>query len=291
VSEQVGEQRATEAGPNGVADAVAQTLAKVTTDLAPEVVTAAERAEVEPDQPPAKQVPLLVESIGGWRGLFDSGVPVVVFVAANAAAGLTAAIWAALACGVVLFGVRLARRETVQQAVSGFLGVALAAYIASRTGEAKGFFLLGIWASFGYAGLFLVSVLVRWPLVGVVWEYVDGGGGRWRKDSALLRVYTWTSLVWIAVFLARGVVQRFLYNEDRTGLLAVARLAMGYPLTVGALALTIVAVRRVRRQADPNGEDREPDGPAASPAARDGGSTGRDGGSAAGAGGAAEQPA
>jgi ABC-type nickel/cobalt efflux system permease component RcnA len=49
-------------------------------------------------------------------------------------------------------------------------------------------------------------------------------------------------------------VQRFLYNEDRTGLLAVARLSMGYPLTVGALALTIVAVRRVRRQADPEGE-------------------------------------
>lgn len=194
--------------------------------------------------------PLLVESIGGWRGLFDSGLPVVVFVGANAAAGLTAAIWAAIGCGALLLVVRLLRRETVQQAVSGFLGVALAAYIASRTGEAKGFFLLGIWASFGYAALFLGSVLVRWPLVGVVWEYVDGGGGRWRRDPALLRVYTWTTLVWVGVFLSRGIVQRFLYEEDRTGWLAVARLAMGYPLTIGALAITIVAVRRVRRRTE-----------------------------------------
>ena len=198
-----------------------------------------------------RRPPLLVESIGGWRGLFDSGLPVVVFVAANAIGGLTTAIWSAIGCAAVLLVVRLLRRQTVQQAVSGFLGVALAAYIASRTGEAKGFFLLGIWASFGYAALFLGSVLIRWPLVGVVWEYVDGGGGRWRRDRALLRVYTWTTFVWIAVFLSRGLVQRLLYDDDRTGWLAFARLAMGYPLTIGALAVTIIAVRRVRHRTVP----------------------------------------
>ncbi len=204
--------------------------------------------------PAQRPRPLLVESIGGWRGLVDSGLPVVVFVAVNAAAGLTAAIWAAVASGVLLLVLRLARRESVQQAVSGFLGVALAAYIASRTGEARGFFLLGIWASFGYAGLFAASVLARWPLVGVIWEYVDGVGGQWRRDRALMRVYTWTTLVWVGVFLSRGLVQRFLYEEDRTGWLAVARLAMGYPLTVGALAVTVIAVRRVRRATGPRHE-------------------------------------
>ena len=195
--------------------------------------------------------PLLVESIGGWRGLVDSGLPVVVFVATNAAAGLTAAVWAAVGVGVLLLVVRLLRRESAQQAVGGFLGVALAAYIASRTGEAKGFFLLGIWASFGYATLFAGSVLLRRPMVGVVWEYVDGLGGQWRRDRALMRVYTWTTLLWVAVFLSRGLVQRFLYAEDRTGWLAVARLGMGYPLTVAALAVTVIAVRRVRRRAAP----------------------------------------
>ena len=198
-------------------------------------------------QTPARPTPMLVESIGGWRGLVDSGLPVVVFVAVNALAGLGAAIWAAIGAGVVLFVLRLLRRETVQQAVSGFLGVALAAYIASRTGEAKGFFLLGIWASFAYATLFAASVLVRWPLVGVVWEYVDGAGGQWRRDRRLMRVYTGTTLLWVAVFLSRGLVQRLLYEEDRTGWLAVARLAMGYPVTIGALALTVLLVRRVRR--------------------------------------------
>lgn len=239
--------------------------ARAAAEAADEVAEPAAGEEAEHAGQPRPQ-PLLVESIGGWRGLFDSGAPVVVFVAANALAGLTAAIWAAIGCGALLLVLRLFRRETVQQAVSGFLGVALAAYIASRTGEAKGFFLLGIWASFGYAAIFLASVLVRWPLVGVVWEYVDGGGGRWRQEAPLFRVYTWTTLVWIGVFLSRGLVQRFLYEEDRTGWLAAARLAMGYPLTVGALALTIVAVRRVRRRAEPAAGSAADAGPAEQPA-------------------------
>lgn len=211
---------------------------------------------------PVRPTPLLVESIGGWRGLVDSGLPVVVFVAVNAAAGLDAAIWAALGVAVLLSLLRLVRRQTVQQAVSGFFGVAVAAFIAARTGEAKGFFLLGIWASFLYAGVFLASVLLRWPLVGLIWEYVDGTGDRaWRRDRRLMRVYTLCTLVWVAVFLSRGVVQRYLYDEDQTGWLAVARLGMGYPLTIAALAISVLAVRRVRRAQgqDTAGEDEAAD--------------------------------
>ena len=158
-----------------------------------------------------------------------------------------------------LFALRLARRETVQQALSGFFGVLVAAFIANRTGEAKGFFLLGIWASFAYAGVFLVSVLARWPLVGLIWEYVDGRGigTAWSKDRALMRVYTWCTLLWVLVFLARGLVQRYLYDQDSTGWLAAARLAMGYPFTIGAVAISVLAVRRVRKAegADTTPED------------------------------------
>ena len=199
-------------------------------------------------EPTPRPTPLLVESIGGWRGLLDSGLPVVVFVLANALAGLQPAIWAAVGAGVVLFGIRLACRQTVQQALSGFFGVLIAAFIASRTGEARGFFLLGIWASFAYAGVFLVSVLARWPLVGSIWEYVDGRdiGTSWRKDRALMRVYIACTLMWVVVFLARALVQRYLYAQDLTGWLAFARLAMSSPVTIGALAVSVLAVRRVR---------------------------------------------
>ena len=205
-----------------------------------------------------RPMPMLVEQLGGWRGLFDSTVPVVVFIITNTIAGLTPAIWAAVGAAVVVFALRLVRRESPQQAVSGLIGVAIAAFIAHRTGHAKGFFLFGIWASYFYAALFFVSVLARWPVVGVAWEYVESGGNAWRRQSALLRVYTWTTLMWVGIFLARALVQQFLYDQDRTGWLAFARIAMGYPVTLGALGITLLVVRRVRRRLAAEQEVEEP---------------------------------
>src|SRR5262249_57806202 len=92
----------------------------------------------------ARQVPLLVQQLGGWRGLFDSTFPVIVFVVANTLGGLTVAIWAAVGAALLVSALRLARKQSVQQAVSGLFGVAVAAFIAHRTGSAKGYFLFGI---------------------------------------------------------------------------------------------------------------------------------------------------
>jgi hypothetical protein len=187
----------------------------------------------------------ILVQIGGWRGLLDSAAPVVVFVLANTIGGLSVAIWSAVGTGLLVAALRLLRRQSTRQAFSGLLGVALAAYIAHRIGSAKGFFLLGIWSSFAYAAAFGGSLLVRWPLVGLVWEYVEGGSTGWRRERPMMRVYTWTTAMWTGVFLARGLVQHFLYDADRTGWLAVARIAMGYPVTLAALGVTLLAVRRV----------------------------------------------
>jgi hypothetical protein len=72
-----------------------------------------------------------------------------------------------------------------------------------------------------------------------------------------MRVYLLCTLLWVLVFLARGLVQRYLYDQDLTGWLAFARLAMGYPFTIGALAVSVFAVRRVRKteQQDTTPED------------------------------------
>jgi Protein of unknown function (DUF3159) len=219
--------------------------------IEPVAAVPTEAADPDPAEPVAKQMPLLVEQMGGWRGLLDSTLPVVVFIAANSFANLTVAIWAALGSGVLVAILRLARKQTIQQAVSGLFGVAIAAYLAHRTGSAKGFFLFGIWASFAYAALFGGSVLARWPLVGVIWEYVDGSGTQWRRERRLMRAYMLLTLLWTAIFLVRGLVQHYLYDSNHTGWLAAARLAMGYPVTIGALAVTVLAVRRVRRAALP----------------------------------------
>ncbi|GGM55050.1 membrane protein [Longimycelium tulufanense] len=186
----------------------------------------------------------LLEMMGGVHGLIYSTVPVLVFILVNVLAGLTPAIWAAVGSGVAIAGWRLVRREPVQPAVSGLFGVAIAAFIAHRTGEAKGFFLFGIWVSLVYGGAFALSALVRWPLVGVVWSVLNGSGFAWRSDRRVLLAYDLATLAWVAVFGARFVVQNWLYETDQTGWLAAARIGMGWPLAGLAFLVTIWAVRR-----------------------------------------------
>jgi hypothetical protein len=188
--------------------------------------------------------PTLLEQMGGISGLVYSSLPVVVFVLANAIFGLMPAIWSALGASVVVGAVLVARKGSIQPAISAVFGVGIAAFIAYRTGSAKGFFLFGIWQSLVYGGAFLLSIIVRWPLAGVIWSLLNGQGTSWRKDKASVRDYDIATLVWALVFGARFVVQRWLYDEASVGWLAFARIAMGYPLMAIALLVTVWAVRR-----------------------------------------------
>ncbi|WP_308102868.1 MULTISPECIES: DUF3159 domain-containing protein [unclassified Nocardia] len=186
----------------------------------------------------------LLEQLGGFSGLIYSTLPVLAFVPVNSFWGLAAAIWSALGVAAAVLVWRLVRRSPIQPAISGFLGVGVCAFIAYRMGEAKGFFLFGIYTSLVYGGVFLVSILVRWPLAGVIWGVLNGHGNAWRSDRRVVRLYDLATVTWVVVFGARYLVQSQLYDTDKTGWLAVARIGMGWPLTALALAVTIWAVRR-----------------------------------------------
>ncbi len=204
------------------------------------------------DRRPAQ--PALVEALGGKRGLIDSGLPAVVFVFVNSVvtalsdreAGLRAALVAAVLTGLAVVVLRIVRKETLQQAVSGFLGLALAVFFAARSGEARGFFLPGIWINVVYGLVFLASALIGRPIVGAIYAAVEGMGSTWRTDPRLRRVFAAASVFWALVFASRAAVQGTLYVLDRPGLLAAARLLMGWPLTIAAVALTIALVKRAR---------------------------------------------
>ncbi|MFG3615139.1 DUF3159 domain-containing protein [Nocardia sp. NPDC047654] len=197
-----------------------------------------------PDRDEERAEQTLLEQLGGFSGLIYSTLPVVVFVPVNSLAGLTAAIWAALGVAAAILVWRLVRHDPIQPAISGFFGVGICAFIAYRMGEAKGFFLFGIYTSLVYAGVFLASMLVRRPLVGVIWGVLNGHGSDWRSDPRSVRLYDLATATWIVVFGARYLVQSQLYDTDRTGWLAFARIAMGWPLTAVALGVTVWAVRR-----------------------------------------------
>ncbi|MFF0814011.1 DUF3159 domain-containing protein [Rhodococcus sp. NPDC003318] len=208
--------------------------------------------------------PSILEQLGGISGLVYSTLPILAFVPVNSLFGLTAAIWAALGVAAAVLVWRLVVRGTVQPAISGFLGVGVCAFIAHRTGDAKGYFLFGIYTSLLYAGVFVVSILARWPLVGVVWGFLNGHGNSWRRSRAAVRAYDVATLAWAVVFGARYLVQSQLYDTDHTGWLAVSRIGMGWPLTALVLLVTVWAVRRADRAVEADALDTdlpEMDGP------------------------------
>lgn len=197
----------------------------------------------------------ILEQLGGISGLVYSTLPILLFVPVNSVWGLTAAIWAALGVAAVILVWRLAVKGTVQPAISGFIGVGVCAFIAHRTGDAKGYFLFGIYTSLLYAGVFLVSILARWPLVGVLWGFLNGHGNSWRRARPAVRAYDIATAAWALVFGARYLVQSQLYDTDHTGWLAFSRIAMGWPLTALVMVVTVWAVRRADRVVDAAGLD------------------------------------
>ncbi|UNB52719.1 DUF3159 domain-containing protein [Mycolicibacterium sp. YH-1] len=200
------------------------------------------------EAPTDERQPTLLDRMGGVTGLVLASVPTFAFVVVDAIAGLDAAIVAAVGTSVGLILLRVLRKEAIQPAVSGLIGVLVASLIAFYSGSAEGYFLPGIWASLVMAVIFAVSVLVRRPLVGVIWKLLTSAdvGQSWRDDKVAVHAFDVATLAFVAVFTARFVVQEWLYGAGSTGWLAFARIAMGYPLLAVALLVTYWAVRRAR---------------------------------------------
>jgi hypothetical protein len=195
-----------------------------------------------------ERTPTLLERMGGVSGLVAGAVPTFAYVIVNAIAGLDAAVVAAVAVSVGLIVLRKVRGESLQPAVSGLIGVVIAALIAFYSGSAEGYFLPGIWMSLVAAVVFAVSVVVRRPIVGAIWNVLTSSGARrlWHTDKVALHAFDVATLAFVAVFAARFVVQDWLYDAGSAGWLAFARIAMGYPMLALAFVVTYWAVRRAR---------------------------------------------
>lgn len=184
--------------------------------------------------------------LGGPYGAFESALPSVVFVTAYLVSGseLTPALVAALAAAAVLAVVRIVRREKPIRVVGGLLAVSIAAVVAARTGNAVDYFLPSLLANVASALAWALSILVRWPMLGLVVGVVVRTGTSWRKDPDLLRAYSRASWIWTASFLLRAAVQVPLYLGDQVVWLGVVRVVMGWPLVLGVIALSWVTIRR-----------------------------------------------
>src|SRR5918994_42960 len=147
------------------------------------------------------------------------------------------------ALGVVFGVARIVRGQTVQFALAGLGGLALSAYVVSKTGRAEDFFLPGLLANAAYAAAYFISILVRWPLLGVIVGAIRGTGMSWRQDPEQVRAYSRASWIWVALFSLRLAVQLPLYLAGALTALGVARIAMGIPLFAVGIWLSWLILR------------------------------------------------
>jgi hypothetical protein len=189
----------------------------------------------------------VIKALGGKRGLIDSGLPALVFLIVFNLSdkNINTAIWAALTLSAVLTFYRLIKRETLQHAFSGLIGVAICALISRRSGNAADFYLPGLWINAGYGALYAFTNLIKWPILGVLLGPILGENFLWRKDPKRLRAYINAGWLWVGLFISRLVVQYPLYESGNINALGTARLLMGYPLFILAAWGSWLILKRV----------------------------------------------
>jgi uncharacterized protein DUF3159 len=201
------------------------------------------QAERVPDQLTGES---LRELLGGRRGAVDASIPPAVFVLGWLATGRSIG-WGALAAvvaGLVVGAARLARGGRVTAVLASVAAVAGAALLALYTGRAQDFFLVQLLSNVASALAWAVSVLIRWPLLGVVVGLLLGQKTRWRRDPDLLSAYGRASWVWVGQYVVRVVIFGLLWWSGLVVALGVARVALSWPLVAATVAASAFVLRR-----------------------------------------------
>jgi hypothetical protein len=194
--------------------------------------------------------PSLADVLGGRGGAVDASVPVVafagVFTLGDVLGWSSPVAWAggaAVLAAAVVAVVRVIGGKRPRAVLLGLLGVAVAALVAGYTGRAVDFFLVQIFSNAASALAWAVSIVVRWPLLGLVVGTALGQRTRWRRDPDLLRGYQRASWVWVAQYVVRLLVFLPLYWADAVIALSIARTVLTWPLVALCVALSWPVLR------------------------------------------------
>jgi hypothetical protein len=206
----------------------------------------------------------LALALGGRRGMLEAAVPTAVFtIVFLTSHSLRTAVLVAVGCAAVLLVVRISQRTTTQFVLNSLFGIgvgALFAWRAARGGgdandQALAYFLPGILYNLGYAVVMAFTILIRWPVIGFMVGSVTGDPTGWRADRATVQLCS--RLTWLLVLpcVIRVAVQAPVYLAGRNGwwdedsavaVLGAAKLGMGWPLQVAALAAMVWLLSRNR---------------------------------------------
>ncbi|GAA3259593.1 DUF3159 domain-containing protein [Nonomuraea helvata] len=216
----------------------------------------AEAEEVAHDTVEAAVRAQLAKAFGGVRGIIEAAIPTIAFTLCWVLTeDLKTSLIVSVSLSVVLLLVRIVQRSTPQFVINSLIGIAIGAFFASRTGDAKDYFLPGILWNAGYMVAMLLSIVARWPVVGFLIGSVTGDPTAWHKDPGIVRLctkLTWMLMLPCAVRVAvQAPVYLFGGGDQAVAALGFAKIVMGWPLQVAALAAMLWVLGRGRTPIKP----------------------------------------
>jgi hypothetical protein len=199
----------------------------------------------------------LATALGGRRGMVEAAVPTLLFTLVwLTTRELSIALLVSVAAAGLLLAVRLVQRSTPQFVLNALVGIGIGWVFvrisASRGGDADdqalAYFLPGIIYNTAYAGLFALTCLIGWPLVGFMVGSVTGDPTAWHRDKQVVRLCT--QLTWLLALpcVVRVAVQAPIWFAGHTGAmdagtavasLGVLKIALGWPLQLAALGAMV----------------------------------------------------
>ena len=205
----------------------------------------------------------LSRAMGGRRGMLEAAVPTITFTFAYVATKeIRLAIGLSVAFAVAMLVVRLVQRSTVQYVLNALFGIGVGCFfvwLGGRNGgdeseQALAYFLPGLLYNAGYAVMMVLSIVLRWPVVGLLVGAVAEDPLEWRQDHQIVRLCS--HLTWLLVLpcLLRVFVQGPIYLSGRAAddadpyvtALGIAKVGMGWPLQVAALGAMVWLLARNR---------------------------------------------
>jgi hypothetical protein len=205
--------------------------------------------KVEPGQAPTGAA--LLAAMGGVRGLVESILPGFAFlVVYTITQQLVPSVLIPVGIAVLFLVIRLVMRSPWTPAIAGIVGIGLSAGLALLTGRAEDNFVPGFIINAVFLTGLLVSLAVRWPVIGIIASLVTGEGSGWREDRAKFRVAVIATALWCALFAVRLSIEVPLYFAGATQTLAGFKLILGVPFYAAMLWVTWLLARTVYTRVD-----------------------------------------
>jgi uncharacterized membrane protein len=192
----------------------------------------------------------LFTALGGWRTLAEAVVSRALFLVVYLLTGHVVTSALVAVGGVAVFAVvRVCTHRKYWQAIAALVMVGVSALLAGTTGRGVDFYLPSILFPAAGGTVCLLSMLVRFPAIGMLVGPLRAQRFGWRRDRELRRRYQGCTAVFLAKFGISVSVMAPLYLSEHLIALGIAATLLGTPLT----ALCTYLCWRILREPRPTG--------------------------------------